>query len=237
MPVAPMVAAAAISAAGSAIQGAQAGRAARRAQRAQAAAQAKAAAAAVEQRDYGKGMIEQWRSNYLPMLDDLKAMAYEKQTPDYAAITSDVGGAYDTAADIQRRNMERRGVNPADGAAADQETRYGLGRAGAIVDARNKARVAMKDATFNRLGQVFGASGTLATMGASTYNQGANNVINAYTGQASAAAQQQAQARSDAQSGWAGAGYGVGQIIQNWGNRGTGGSNTPSNPSDPYKGP
>lgn len=167
-----------------------------------------------ERLDFSREQYDDYTEMFGPVLGDLRTMAYEESEPDYAGITADVGAAYDTSQDINRRTQQRYGVNPSDGAANDGELRYGVARAQGIVDARNKARAMNKDSKFNRLSSFYSLGNgqgdrarslmDAAYAGASsTYGQhGA-----AFGNQAAAYGQQAQQYGQDA-AGWAGWGYG-----------------------------
>jgi hypothetical protein len=107
-----------------------------------------------EQLNFGREQYQDWRQMFMPVLGDLRDMAYEEQRPDYAGIAADVGQAFDASQGMNRRQMERFGVQPTDGATNASETQYGIGRALAQVGASNTARMGARDQQFNRLAQI-----------------------------------------------------------------------------------
>lgn len=178
---------------------------------------------AQEQLDFSRGQYQDWRDMFQPVENDLKMMAYENQDPDYGAINADVGAAFDTSQDINRRQQQRYGLNPSDGAMQQGEVSYGIGRAGAMVNARNQARTANKDSQFNRLSSFYG-------MGQGRGQQAANMVSAASAGVSSAYGQHAGMYGNQAQqhnagaagamgdmAGWAGWGYGQSQGRQTGG--------------------
>lgn len=126
---------------------------------------------------FAKEQYADWRDMFYPVAGDLRTMAYETQGPDYGAINADVGAAFDTSQDINRRQQQRFGLQPSDGAVQEGELRYGLGRASAMVNARNQARTASKDQQFNKLMSFYG-------MGSGQGQMAANMVAAAHQGAA-----------------------------------------------------
>lgn len=177
-----------------------------------------------ERLDFSREQYQDWRNMFQPVLEDLRTEAYADTTPDYDAIVSDVGAAFDTSQDINRRQQQRFGLAPDAGAVQEGELRYGLGRAAAMAGAKNQARAANKDARFSRLASFYG-------LGSGQGMQASNLVNAAYAGASGTMGQhagifgQQAfnhqqganQAWGDA-AGWAGWGFG-----QYMGGRGGGG--------------
>lgn len=167
-----------------------------------------------EQLDFSREQYNDWREMFSPVLGDLRTMAYEDQKPDYEAISADVGTAFDTSQDINRRTQQRYGLNPSDGALQNSEVQYGLGRAGAIVDGRNRARLANKDAKFNRLASFYGlgsGQGAQAMTMVNAAYQGVGATYGQHAGMyGNQAMYHQGQAREHMQdaAGWAGWGYG-----------------------------
>ncbi len=176
-----------------------------------------------EQLDFAREQYQDWQNRFNPILDDLGMMAYEQRDPDYGAITADVGAAFDTSQGVNRRQMQRFGLSPSDGAVQNSEVQYGLGRAQAIVDGRNRARLANQDQRWNRLASFY-------SLGNGQGMQASNMVQAAYAGLGGSFGQQAgmfgnmannysagaSQAWGD-MAGWAG--WGIGQ----WMNRGQSG--------------
>jgi hypothetical protein len=92
-----------------------------------------------------------WERRFGPAFDQMGQMAFAEVRPDFEAVEADIGGAFDTSREINARNQMRMGVRPTDGAAADDERQYGIGRALGIAGGRNAARMVARDEGFNRL--------------------------------------------------------------------------------------
>lgn len=221
---------AAVGVAASAYSANRQSRAAKDANRNQRDAMDQQAAMDRERLDFSREQYEDWRSMFHPVLEDLRTEAYADTTPDYDAIVGDVGAAFDTSQDINRRQQQRFGLAPDSGAVQEGELRYGLGRAAAMAGAKNQARAANKDARFQRLASFYG-------MGTGQ-GAGAMNMVNAAYAGASGTMGQHAgifgnqamnyqaganQAWGDA-AGWAG--WGFGQVMGRQG----GGNKTVGNP-------
>lgn len=167
-----------------------------------------------ERLDFSRQQYDDWRGRFDPIMDDLTMEAYADTTPDYDAIVGDVGAAFDTSQDINRRQQQRYGLQPSDGAVAEGELRYGLGRAAAMAGAKNQARSANKDQRFGRLASLYGlgtGQGAQASNMVSAAYAGASGTAGQHAGiYGGQAAQHQAganQAWGDA-AGWAGWGFG-----------------------------
>lgn len=182
-----------------------------------------------ERLGFAREQYDDWRDMFRPVAEDLRTLAYEDRGPDYGAIAGDVGASFDTSQAMNRRQMERFGLQPGDGAVQDQELRYGIGRATAMTDAMNRARTAHKDQQFNRLAAFYGlgsgqgqAASSLinAAYAGASGNQGA--AAGMYGNQAMYHQGQASQAIGD-MAGWAG--WGFGQYM-----RGQGGGNTHQQP-------
>lgn len=201
----------------------QSGKAANRATNAQERAAELQAQTAREQLDFGKEQYADWKNLYQPALYDLRSMAYEEQRPNFAAISADVDTAFDTSQAMNRRQMERYGVNPADGAWNASETQYGLGRATATVNANNQARQQAKDSQWNRLASFANLSSGAQANATSTMNQGFGSMMGAYGNQANMYGNQAAQYGQAAAAGAQMAGRGLSGIANWYGNNFTGG--------------
>jgi hypothetical protein len=162
----------------------QQGKAADRAADAQGRAVDAQAQVAQNQLDFGKEQYADWKNLFMPALTDLRSMAYEQVRPNFAAISADVDTAFDTSQGVNRRNMERYGIKPTDGAFNASETQYGLGRAMATVNANNQARTAAKDQQFNRLASFANLSQGMQATANNTVNSGFGSQFNAYGNQA-----------------------------------------------------
>lgn len=221
------VTAAAVAAAGSAYAANRQRSAARDAQRSQDGAMDQQAQAAQDQLNFAREQYSDWRSMFQPVGEDLRTMAYEQQTPDYGAINADVGAAFDTSQAINRRQQQRFGFQPSDGTTHDSELRYGLGRAQAMVNARNQARTANKDSQYNRMMAFYGmgqGQGQAAANLVSAAHAGVGNVYGQHAGTfGNQAANYQAGANQQMNNTINWAGYGLSQWGGGGGSGGGGG--------------
>lgn len=188
--------------------------AARRAADQQAASAEQQVALGREQLAFGREQYADWREMFYPALNDLRTMAYEEQTPDYAAIGADVNAAFDTSQEINRRQQQRFGLQPGDGAVQEGELRYGLGRALATVNGRNMARTATKDQRWNRLASFANLSNGMQANAQSTINQGFAATGGAMAGQGAMFGQQAAGYGQAAAAGAQMSMYGLNQLAQ-----------------------
>lgn len=204
---------------------------ARDAARRQEGAAADQAGIAREQLDFGRQQYADWREMFQPAMMDLRNLAYEQREPDYAAIGADVGAAFDTSQGITRRQQQRYGLQPGDGAVQEGELRYGMGRALATVDGRNRARVANRDTQWNRLASFANLGNGQQANAQNTMNQGFGAMGNAFGNQANMFGNQAAGYGQAAAAGAQMMGYGVNQLANyNWSQFGNGG-NTGMGPS------
>jgi hypothetical protein len=170
-----------------------------------------------ERLNFSRQQYDDWRQRFDPIMDDLTAEAYADSTPDYDAIVGDVGAAFDTSQGINRRQQQRYGLQPSDGAVAEGELRYGLGRATAMAGAKNNARTANKDMRFNRLASLYslgsGQGAAASSLVSAAYAGASGNMGN----QAGMFGNQQAQAQQGANQAWGDAagwaGWGFGQYM------------------------
>jgi len=170
-----------------------------------------------EQLAFGREQYADWREMFMPVLGDLRDMAYEDQRPDYGAISADVGMAFDASQGMNRRQMERYGVSPTDGANQASETEYGIGRALAKVGGFNQARQGAKDQRFNRLAQIGNLSAGQQAQATNTMQGGFGAMQGALGNQANLFG---AQANNYMQAAAAGAnmaGFGLNQFSSQWG--------------------
>ena len=173
-----------------------------------------------ERLDFSRTQYDDWRQRFDPVWNRMSAMAMEEQAPDYAAISADVGGAFDTSRDIQMRNMQRMGVRPTDGAVAAADTAYGIGRASSLVDARNRGRMNAREQHFNRIAQ-------LANIANGGQANASNLVSAAYAGASGNSGQRAGQQyglqqfyQNQANQQWADTASAIGYGVQSWGGGG-----------------
>lgn len=175
-----------------------------------------------ERLDLSRQQYDDWQQRFDPVWDQMSAMAQEEQAPDFAAISADVGGAFDTSRGINTRNMQRMGIQPTDGAQQAADTAYGIGRATSLVDTRNRARTAAKDQHFDRVSQL-----------ANVANGGQANATNflnaAYSGASGGAGQRAGMANNNAMyyqqqanQGWNDLAGAIGYGVNAYGNRNAG---------------
>lgn len=176
-----------------------------------------------EQLEFGREQYQDWRNMFMPVLGDLREMASEEQRPDYTGIAADVQQSFDASQGVNRRQMERFGIAPTDGASQASETEYGIGRALAQVGAFNQARNSARDSRFNRMLQIGNLSANQQAMATNTMNGGFGSLMGAFGNQQNMFG---AQANNYMQAAAAGAqlaGYGLNQMAGMWG----GGQNVP----------
>lgn len=212
MPAVPIITAA------TGVYGAVSGsRAASRASRQQQQAVDQQAAVAREQLQFGREQYQDWRSMFMPVLQDLRTMASEEQRPDYAGISADVGMAFDASQGTNRRQMERFGIAPTDGASQASETQYGLGRALAKVGAFQQARQGARDTQFNRMAALGNLSAGQQAMATNTMQGGFGALQGAFGNQANLYGNQENQYMQAAAAGANMAGFGLNQLAGMWG--------------------
>lgn len=187
-------------------------RAASGAQRQQQRATDQQAEIAAEQLQFGREQYNDWRTMFRPGLQSLVNMAGEEQRPDYAGIAADVGQSFDASQGINRRQMERYGVAPTDGASQASETQYGLGRALAQVGVSQQARQGARDSQFNRMLQVGNISSNQQAQATNAMQGGFGALQGAFGNQANLAGQRANQYANAAAAGAQMAGYGISQL-------------------------
>lgn len=111
--------------------------------------------------DWARGMYEQDRMRFDPVLDRLTEESMANRTPDYGAITADTQAAFDSARQSDQRRMQAYGINPGDGAFGANSRRYGIGQATAEVNARQAARRGTENDQFGRLAALYGVGAQL----------------------------------------------------------------------------
>lgn len=107
--------------------------------------------------DFSKEQYGDWKDKYDPVFDDMMSEIDSGITPDYAAIAGDVNSSFESAQDQERRQMQRYGVKPTDGAARQSEREYGIAKSTAHSGIRNKARQDSAGIKFNRLSNIHGS--------------------------------------------------------------------------------
>lgn len=100
--------------------------------------------------DFSKQQYSDWQEKFDPAYDKMMSEIDQGITPDYAAIAGDVNSSFDTAQGMERRQMQRYGIKPGDGAARHSEREYGIKRSTAHSGIRNQARQASKGILFDR---------------------------------------------------------------------------------------
>lgn len=140
--------------------------------------------------DWSRGLHDDYRQRFDPVLGELTTEAMANRTPDYGAISADARAAFDGARMADQRNLARYGIRPGDGQWGATERRYGIGRAAAEVGARQQARRQNEDARYNRLAQLYGVGMGLQGQAMSGMGQGMSMYQGAAGGGMNAAGQQ-----------------------------------------------
>jgi hypothetical protein len=194
----------------SAYQGNRARSQARDQQQAGQEAQRQQVAAMRELQGDARTRYDEWRSTFMPAVQQMGQLAMGEARPDYEQIDADVGMSFDMAQSQNRRQMERFGVNPADGAAQASERDYSVGRALATVNGRNQARNVAQDRQWQRLSSFAGLGEGMRSSADSMLSAAYGGISSAFGGQANQnlGMAQQSQARSDAAYGDAASGLG-----------------------------
>lgn len=109
-----------------------------------------------EHYDWSRGLHDEYRERFDPVLGELTDEAMASRTPDYGLITADTTAAFNSARMADQRNLERYGIRPGDGQWGANNRRYGIGQATAEVGARQQARRQAGDQRFARLAQLYG---------------------------------------------------------------------------------
>lgn len=182
-------------------------------------AQQEQVAAMREMQGEARQRYEQWRSTFMPAVEQMGQLAMREARPDYEQIDADVGMSFDMAQGQNRRQLERFGINPADGASQAAERDYSVGRALATVNGRNQARRSAQDQQWQRLAGFAGLGEGMRSSADSMMSAAYGGIASAFGGQASNSfgMAQQSQARSDAA--WADAASGAGYLAGSMMNR------------------
>lgn len=196
-----------------------------------------------EQLDFGKQQYADWKARFDPIMNDLETEAYAQQRPDYTRIAADNTAAFDASQGAARRDLERFGVNPADGAFADLAQRGSMQRALGLVTANTQARAAAKDATYNRLANLYAVGNGQQSSAMGTMNAAYSGLGSAFGNQASMYGNQFNNFTNQANAGYNDAATGIGYGLQSWlkpsGGSGGGGTVNPGifNSDAQYTGP
>lgn len=155
--------------------------------------------------DFSKDQYGDWKEKYDPVFDDMMSEIDSGITPDYAAIAGDVNSSFESAQGQERRQMQRYGIKPTDGAAKQSERTYGIEKSTAHSGIRNQARQASAGIKFNRLASVHGSlTGSGVALGnqvGNSYSRTGNSISGLADMHTNTAAQRRSQATSDAE-GW-----------------------------------
>ena len=181
--------------------------------------------------DFSKEQYGDWKEKYDPVFADMMAEIDSGITPDYAAIAGDVNSSFESAQAQERRQMQRYGVKPQDGAYGKSERDYAINKSTAHSGIRNQARQASAGIKFNRLA---GIHGSLQGVGVNLGGQVGNSygrTGNAITNMAGAQERQATRRYGDAAADAKGWGTAIGGInwasayssVKGWGGGGGGG--------------
>lgn len=166
-----------------------------------------------EQLDWARGNYDQWRQEFQPVLDELMSESMRDRTPDYGAISADTNAAFGAARRDYEVGLERRGVDPSDGAFGAGRRRFGIGQALAEVNARNTARRGAEDDKFRRLASTYGFGTGLMQSGMNAVSGGFSAVQNAMGGASGDYGAQAGAHAGNAAAGWSGAFRGLNNLI------------------------
>lgn len=174
-----------------------------------------------QQLGFAKQRYNDWKTHFMPVIEAAQQKAMQAQHPNYDAVTADANHAFDTATGEQQRSLERYGINPADGVMQSMLHRNAVEKAGEITGQRNRARLANKNANYNRMLSFIGRG--------SGMRSGSESMVNsAYGGLTSALGQSASRNNRNAMSfgqqsanDWTdaakGAGYLAGSYGKSWG--------------------
>lgn len=165
-----------------------------------------------EQLEWARGVYDQWRSEFDPMLQELKAEAMRDTTPDYAAITADTRTAFSSARDDNRIALERYGIDPSDGAFGANERRFGIGQALAEVGTRQTARRDARGERIRNLAAVYGIGAGLQSSAMGNVSGGFNQIQGAMAGASANYGNNAANHSNNAAAGWSGAWRGLNNL-------------------------
>lgn len=163
-------------------------------------AQQEQVAAMRELQGEARQRYQEWRSTFMPAVEQMGQLAMREARPDYEQIDADVGMSFDMAQGQNRRQMERFGISPADGASQAAERDYSVGRALATVNGRNQARATAQDQRWQRLSSFAGLGEGMRSSADSMMSAAYGGIASAFGGQANSSFDmaQRSQARSDA---------------------------------------
>ena len=183
--------------------------------------------------DWNKDKYADWEKRFDPIFSDMMDSLDDDLTPNYAAIAGDVKSGFQSARGQERRELQRYGVRPQDGAMAKSEREYGIREAAAHVGTRSEARESKRGLKYNRLASVTGMGYGIQPSVLGGVNQAGGNLGNAYGAQANTFGNQSTMYANNANQIAGGVGNMVGSMpwgemwtsTRGWANRG---SNDPS---------
>jgi hypothetical protein len=149
---------------------------------------AKMAELAEEEAKRSRELWSLYKTKYLPGELAWAKQAFAGQPADQAVnrASSDVGASFDKAANIQARNMQSYGINPASPSYQANQADVQQARAAAEAGARTNARKGINDTNWSRRSQAVSlgrgllpASSGLSAQGGSMLSQGYSGVANA----------------------------------------------------------
>ena len=165
--------------------------------------------------DFSKQQYADWKERYDPIYDDMMSEIDSGITPDYNAIAGDINQSFDSAQGMERREMQRYGIKPGDGAYGHGERDYAINRAAAHSGIRNKARQDSAGIKFQRLSGIHNTLQGVGTSAATGVRTSYNNVGNSMGNMAQSRFTQSANTRNQAGRDAAGVGAMIGGI--DWG--------------------
>jgi hypothetical protein len=165
--------------------------------------------------DFARDRYAQWEQLYAPLFERMMGQLDRANEVDYSGVVGDATAAFDSAVGQSRRQAERYGINPADGATAGIEERAGLGRAASIVDGMNTQRMANRDREWNMTGELMGMTTPLLASATGMYQGAVSGLAGAMGGQANMYGNQAQQAGLAVAQGWNDASRSLGSV--DWG--------------------
>lgn len=142
-----------------------------------------------------------WLTHYKPLAEQAISEAQRDVVPDYAAITADNAGAYNSQRGSMTRQAQRYGMSPVDGAFGAALERSGADEAKSLVFNRNRAREGAKGQKLTNLMGVYGMGSGMPGLAATTAANAGSGFGNAANAYGAGAQQAYGMAQQDA-AGW-----------------------------------
>lgn len=166
-----------------------------------------------EQLDWSREIYNQWRQEFDPILERLRAEAMESRDPDYAQISADTGATFGAARNDERIRRQRYGVDPSDGQFGSADRGWSIQQSLAEVTGRNQARRDAENDEFARLASTYGIGANLQSQAMAGVQGGYGMLQGAMGGAAGSYGQQASIHGGNAAAGWAGAWRGLNNML------------------------